>query len=94
MVVGLSPLSAQAQSKYPEPPIRLIVPFAPGGQNDLIGRRWAQKITPLLGQVIVDNRAGAGGVIGAVEVPARQTRWLYLAALQYHYTSHQSGGHD
>lgn len=68
MVVGLSPFPAQAQSKYPERPIRLIVPFAPGGQNDLIGRRWAQKITPFLGQVIVDNRAGAGAVIGAVEV--------------------------
>ena len=65
---GLFPLPLLAQGKYPERPIRLIVPFAPGGQNDLIGRRWAQKVTPLVGQVVVENRGGASGVIGAVEV--------------------------
>lgn len=60
-------LPAAAQ-KFPERPVRLIVPFAPGGQNDLVGRLWAQKVTPLLGQVIVENRGGAGGTIGSAEV--------------------------
>lgn len=60
-------LPATAQ-KFPERPVRLIVPFAPGGQNDLVGRLWAQKVTPILGQVIVENRGGAGGSIGSTEV--------------------------
>jgi len=47
----------------------LIVPFAPGGVNDLIGRQYAAEMSRLLGgQVIVDNRSGASGSIGAVEV--------------------------
>lgn len=60
-------LPAAAQ-KFPERPVRLIVPFAPGGQNDLVGRMWAQKVAPILGQVIVENRGGAGGTIGSTEV--------------------------
>jgi tripartite-type tricarboxylate transporter receptor subunit TctC len=55
---------AFAQS-YPTKPIRLIVPFAPSGSVDLIGRTVAQKLTEQLGvSVIVDNRTGAGGSIG------------------------------
>ena len=58
--------SAHAQkSSYPDKPIRLIVPFAPGGGIDTIGRIMAQMLTANFGQsVIVDNRAGAGGKIG------------------------------
>jgi tripartite-type tricarboxylate transporter receptor subunit TctC len=53
-----------AQS-WPQKPMRLIVPFPPGGGNDLIGRIVAQSLTKRLGQnVIVDNRAGANGIIG------------------------------
>jgi len=56
---------------YPQKPIRLIIPFAPGGSNDIIGRLLAARLTETLGQqVIPDNRAGAGGAIGA-EVAAR-----------------------
>ncbi len=55
----------QAQ-KFPEKPIRFIVPFPPGGGNDILARVIAPKMAEFLGQpVIVDNRAGAGGNIGA-----------------------------
>ena len=51
--------------EYPSKPIRLIIPFPPGGSNDVVGRMIATQMSEKLGkQVIVDNRAGAGGVIG------------------------------
>ena len=52
-------------SKYPTRPIRLIIPFPPGGSNDILGRFIAQKMTERLGQTtIADNRPGADGIIG------------------------------
>ena len=69
LTLGLPSLSVRAQGKYPERAIRLVVPFAAGGGTDIMGRRFANKVTPVLGQnVFVENRGGAGGTIGTAEV--------------------------
>ena len=67
MLAAVAPLaSAQA---YPVKPVRMIVPFVPGGNTDIIGRVFAPKMSELLGQqIVVENRGGAGGVIGTEAV--------------------------
>lgn len=50
---------------YPSRPIRLVLPFPPGGVFDIVGRPWADKVRPNLGSVFVDNQPGAGGSIAA-----------------------------
>jgi tripartite-type tricarboxylate transporter receptor subunit TctC len=67
-LAGAMPRTAGAQTNYPERPIRLIVPFAPGGVGDIVGRMWADRMTSLLGTVVIENRSGASGMIGASEV--------------------------
>jgi tripartite-type tricarboxylate transporter receptor subunit TctC len=67
-LAALVPSRALAQAKYPERPIRLVVPFTPGGVNDSVGRPWADKMKSLLGTVVVENIGGAGGGLGAAAV--------------------------
>jgi tripartite-type tricarboxylate transporter receptor subunit TctC len=50
---------------YPARPVRLIVPFPPGGAYDTIARPWAERIKPLLGTVVIENVGGGGGSVGA-----------------------------
>ena len=65
LALGLG-TAAQAQPQpYPNKPIRIVVPFPPGGAADTLARALSQQLNDTLGkQVIVENRAGAGGTIG------------------------------
>jgi tripartite-type tricarboxylate transporter receptor subunit TctC len=64
------PAAARAQGGWsPDRPVRLVVPFAPGGSQDVLGRLFAAAVSPAIGQnIVVENRAGAGGILGAGEV--------------------------
>ena len=65
----LLPRSLRAQATFPDRPVRLIVPFAPGGNSDITARACAPAMSAKLGQpVIVENRAGAGGSVAAQQV--------------------------
>ena len=64
--------AAQAQN-WPDRPIKLILPYAPGGATDLLGRPWAEKLSQAFGQqFVIENRGGAGGMIGT-EAAAKAT---------------------
>ena len=64
-----APAVAKAQSAWPQRPVRIMVPFPPGGSNDVIARPLAEKMQHRLGQpVVIENRPGAGGSIGAAQV--------------------------
>jgi tripartite-type tricarboxylate transporter receptor subunit TctC len=62
--------TARAQT-YPSKPITLVIPFAAGGSNDIVGRSIGRKLADAWGQpVVVENRSGAGGLIGSSDVAA------------------------
>jgi len=70
---GWGAMPATAQERWPAKPVRLVVPFAPGGSTDVVARMIGQKLSLLWGQpVIVENRAGAGGNLGADMVAKSQ----------------------
>jgi tripartite-type tricarboxylate transporter receptor subunit TctC len=65
LAAGFSTQAASQAQSWPEKPVKLILPYAPGGATDLIGRPWADKLTQAFGQqFIIENRGGAGGMIG------------------------------
>src|SRR3954465_4240342 len=57
--------TVSAAQTYPSRPIRLIVPFPPGGVNDTVARPWAERVRDRLGTMVIENVGGAGGAIGA-----------------------------
>ncbi len=82
-LIGLGTISSAtaAEDAYPTKPIHLIVPFAPGGAVDIVGRLMAQSLTESLGQpVVVENRPGAGGLL-AMELVAKAAPDGYTLAV-------------
>jgi tripartite-type tricarboxylate transporter receptor subunit TctC len=76
--VGTLPVSAQG--KYPDQPIRLIVPRAAGGVVDVVARLWADQVKSLLGTVVIEDQGGGGGTIAAAAVArARPDGYTLLA---------------
>lgn len=76
--------AAQRQPQYPTKPVRIVAPFPPGGTADYLARMLAERLTQVWGQpVIVDNRSGAGGVIGTdiVAKAARDGYTLLMSAI-------------
>ena len=82
MLVALGAALAHAQS-YPAKPVRLVIPFPPGGSNDVVGRVIAAQLGERLGQgVVIDNRGGGGGTIGvnaAAKSPADGYTLLFVS---------------
>ena len=92
LALCLAPFAAFAQSaadKYPEKPIRIVVPFAPGGSVDTLGRLLAQRMNEAWGQpVLVENRPGAANMIGTQSVAtAPPDGYTLLVAVSTHATN-------
>ena len=87
------PLHAGAQAPWPSKPIKLIVPFAPGGSNDNMARVLAAKLGERLGQpVIIDNKGGSGGTIGTEFVAKAQPDGYTLLFASSSITTNAASG--
>jgi tripartite-type tricarboxylate transporter receptor subunit TctC len=96
---AISPATSAYAQEYPTRPIRLIVPFAPGGTSDIVGRLVAAKLGEKVGQqVVVDNRGGAGATIGtriaAQSTPDGYTLILAHMGLAFNETLHPNRGYE
>jgi hypothetical protein len=69
IVIALGTTAAHAQTAYPSKPVRIVVPYPPGGGNDVLARIFGQKLSEAMGQqFVVENRPGAGTIIGTAYV--------------------------
>src|SRR3954452_12472041 len=79
-IAAFSSLTASAQGKYPDQPIRLIVPRAAGGVVDVVGRLWDEPVKGALGNVVIENQGGGGGMIAAQTVARAKPAGFTLLA--------------
>jgi tripartite-type tricarboxylate transporter receptor subunit TctC len=81
LALALCPALSQAQSGYPNRSVKIVIPFAPGGASDFVGRIMQPRLSELLGQpIVIENRGGAAGTIG-MEVAARSAPDGYTLVL-------------
>jgi tripartite-type tricarboxylate transporter receptor subunit TctC len=95
LAAAIGSANALAADSYPTKPVRLIIPFPPGGSNDIVGRMVAMQLSEHLGkQVVADNRGGAGGIIGtetaAKAVPDGHTLLLISSAYAFNPSLYKS----
>jgi tripartite-type tricarboxylate transporter receptor subunit TctC len=72
LFTGTAVSRSLAQVRYPDRPIKLVVPFVPGGVNDAVARLWADRVKTPLGTVFIENQGGAGGAVGGAAVARAQ----------------------
>ena len=84
--------ASEIDAGYPERPVRLIVPFVPGGSTDVLARVLGQKLGDKLGQpFLIDNRAGAGGTIGtAIAVKSNRDGYTLVSVPRVRWRSTQA----
>src|SRR3712207_3751264 len=86
-VAVLMTLMQTASADYPEKPVRIVVPYAPGGAVDVVARRVAQKLTEQMGQnFFVENKPGATGTIGTQQVVRARPDGYTLLAIDNTYS--------